>query len=90
MNNKMDKLNEENASKVNGGYHRKINKGINNFIDDKNNTYSIYCDFCNKKIEGKGAMEVPGERQACINCYKKLSQINKDIDKIPYINDKLI
>lgn len=79
-------LSEKEKQRISGGYNVYTPKG--KFKSPENKIYDIYCDFCNKKMEGRGIMQVVGDRCACINCYKKLCQIDKEVDKIPYTDDK--
>lgn len=87
LNNQVSKkeLNKKEEKNVSGGYKVYTPKG--KFKSSENKIYDTYCDFCNKKMEGRGAMKVVGDRCACINCYKKLCQIDEDVNKIPYTDD---
>lgn len=48
---KKNKLNEQEEEKVSGGYYHFSDDGT--FERTENNKrYDLYCDFCNKKMEG--------------------------------------
>ncbi len=79
-------LTEREEKSVSGGY--KVYTPNGKFKSAENKNYDTYCDFCNKKMGGRGAIKVVDDRCACINCYKKLSQIDEDVTKIPYTDDK--
>lgn len=82
-----NKLNEKEATEVSGGYIIWDSNG-GKFKDDFDRKYNSYCDFCSKKMEGRGSISVKGGREACIDCYKKLSEINKNVDKINFYDHK--
>ena len=60
-----NELNEEEQSKVSGGYRIYHSKGD---FKDPDGIYNIYCDFCGKKFEGKGVFEVEGGLHGCVDC----------------------
>lgn len=78
---KKNKLNEQEEEKVSGGYYHFSDDGT--FERTENNKrYDLYCDFCNKKMEGRGAFKLKNMKQhICIDCFKKLKEINPSICK---------
>ena len=70
-----EELNEKDTQNVSGGFIRYNNNG--SFIyKESGRRYNLYCDFCGREIEGRGAFLVPGRRTACIYCYEKLNKMN--------------
>ena len=55
----------------------KKNSKHDKFQGSSGRTLDLHCDFCGKKFEGRGVIEAPGDRDACIDCYKKLCEIKQ-------------
>ena len=78
----VEEISEESTEQVSGGYSQRYKDKSGKFkvrFRDRILGYKsrdIYCDFCGRKFTTEGIFKIKG-KDACINCYKRLSDGSK-------------